>query len=95
MTLHTIPETGPESEPYNAGTSMSSRGSGGNAEEMGQRGRGIGHDALHGHVMRVQEYNGAENNLPGPATLTVNLKLLPSNEQNSNIAVTKALRHIF
>ena len=65
-TLHTIPETGSESEPYNAGTSMSSRGSGRNAEEMGQRGRGMGHDAVHGHVQHVQEYNGAENTVPGP-----------------------------
>ena len=38
---------------------MSSRGSGGNAEAMGQRGRGMGHDAVHGHGEHVQEYNGA------------------------------------
>ena len=65
-TLHTIPETGHESEPYNAETGMSSRGSGENAEEMGQGGRGMGDDAVYGHVQHVQDYNGAENTVAGP-----------------------------
>ena len=64
-TLQTLPETG-TNEAYNAETSISSRGNGGNAEAMGQRGRGMGHDAVHGHGEYVQEYNGAENTVPAP-----------------------------
>ena len=45
---------------------MSSRGSGGNAEAMGRRGRGMGHFAVHGHIQQVEDYNGAENTLAGP-----------------------------
>ena len=26
----------------------------------------MGHDAVHGHLEHVQEYNGAENTVPGP-----------------------------
>ena len=51
VTLHT-PETG-HSEPYNAGITMSSRGSGGNSESMGRRGRGMG-QVVYGNVHQVE-----------------------------------------
>ena len=65
VTLHTIPETGQHSEPHAAGNEMSSRGSGGNSEAMGRRGRGMGH-VLYGNVQQVDGYNGAENSQASP-----------------------------
>ena len=53
-------------EAYNSETGMSSSASGGNAEAMGPRGRGMGHDAVHGHGEHVQDYNRDENPVSGP-----------------------------